>query len=424
MKPLPSPTHPRRSLAGACALVAACACAANVGAQETRADLLAQQRAAKTQAVGDTPVGLRLDRTFTWVESRLQDWSGDGLHPVTGGMIPGTGIAIGPGYRHHLFGNRAVVDASGEVSASQSRIMRSQLEWPRFFTDRVSVGAELKYQDFTQVNFFGIGDSAPKTSQTNYRLRDVDVLGFAALRPKSWLSIESRVGVLKGVAIGAPTSALHPSIGDRFDELTAPGLTWQPDFLHADASVAIDTQDVPGYATSGGRYRLSIASFHDQDHARYSFRRLDADAAHYIPLFHRSWVLVLHGRAVLSQSAAGQEVPFYLLPTLGGSNTLRGFADYRFRDRNLLLFNAEYRWPLFRALDGALFCDAGTVAPTAQALSMRHAHADCGAGARLHTTRRTLVRVDVARGAEGIRTSVGFTTPLGAPSRTVVPYAP
>jgi outer membrane protein assembly factor BamA len=230
--------------------------------------------------------------------------------------------------------------------------------------------------------------------------------------------------VLKRVGIAAGTSALSPATGDRFDEVTAPGLTRHPDFLHADLSVAVDTQDVPGYPTSGGRYRVSVASFHDQDYAQYSFRRLDADVAQYIPLFHKSWVLALHGRAVLSQSAAGQEIPFYLLPTLGGSNTLRGFADYRFRDRNLLLFNAEYRWPLFRAMDGALFYDAGTVAPSAQALSMQHMHTDYGAGVRLHMAKRTLVRVDVARSPEGTRAIFSFTAPLGASSRTVVPYAP
>jgi outer membrane protein assembly factor BamA len=414
----------RTTLFRACVLFAACACAPTAGAQETRADLLAQERAVKAQQTDGSPAGFWLDRTFLWVESRLQDWSGDGLHPAMGGMIPGTGIAIGPGYRRHLFGDRAIVDASGAVSTGRSRVMRSRLEWPRLFADRLSVGAELKYQDFTHVNFFGIGEGSLKANQTSYRMKDVDVLGFAVVRPNPWLSIGGRAGVLKGVGIADATGALYPSTGDRFDEISAPGLTRQPDFLHADVSVAVDTQDVPGYPTSGGRYQLSFASFHDQDFAQYSFRRLDADAAQYIPLFHKSWVLALRGRAVLSQSAAGQDVPFYLLPTLGGSSTLRGFADYRFRDRNLLLFSAEYRWPLFRALDGALFYDAGTVAPTAQGLSLRHAQTDYGVGVRLHTTKRTLLRVDVARGAEGIRTIFTFTAPLGAPSRTVVPYVP
>ena len=252
----------------------------------------------------------------------------------------------------------------------------------------------------------------------------MDVAGFATLQANPWLSVGGRVGVLRSVGIARGTSPLSPSTGDRFDEVTAPGLTRQPSFLHADMSLDVDTRDVPGYPTSGGRYRLSVASFHDRDYSRYSFRRVEADAAQYIPLLHKSWVLALRGRMALSQTDAGQEVPFYLLPTLGGPTTLRGFSDYRFRDRNLLLVNAEYRWPIFRAMDGALFYDAGTVARSAGALSMRHPHTDYGVGFRFHTTTRTMARVDIARSAEGNRVMLTFTAPLGVPNRAVVPYVP
>ena len=85
---------------------------------------------------------------------------------------------------------------------------------------------------------------------------------------------------------------------------------------------------------------------------------------------------------------------------------------------------AEYQWPIFRALDGALFYDAGTVASSAQALSMRHAHTDYGAGVRLHSTTRTLVRLDLARSREGNRVIFSFTAPFGASSHSVVPYVP
>jgi hypothetical protein len=428
MRRLHNHTDRRTILLRTCVLVAACACAASAGAQETRADVLAQERSAKAQE-SETPVSPGtswLERTFSWGQAKLQNSSGaqDGFYPELGGMIPGAGISVGPGYRHRLFNNRAFVDASAAVSWRQYTMLRSRLQWPQLVSDHLSVGAELKYQDFAQVNFFGIGRGSLKANQTNYRLKDMDVLGFAAVRPNPWLSLTGRAGVLRRVGIGAGTSSLSPSTRSQFDEVTAPGLARQPGFLHADVSVDVDTQDVPGYPTSGGRYRLSYASFHDQDYSQYSFRRLDADAAQYIPLLHKSWVLALRGRAVLTQTPAGQDVPFYLLPTLGGTNTLRGFLDYRFRDRDLLLFNAEYRWPIFRAMDGALFYDTGTVASSAQALSMRRAHSDYGAGVRFHSTKRSLLRVDVARSAEGNRVFFSFTAPLGAPSRTIVPYAP
>jgi hypothetical protein len=376
------------------ALLAICASAPGVGAQETRADLLAQERAVKAQetAAAESAGPSWLERTFSWGEAKLENASGtkDGFYPELGGMVPGAGISVGPGYRHRLFGNRAVVAASAAESWHQYTMLRSRLEWPQLFTDHLSIGTELKYQDFTQINFFGIGGDSLKANQTNYRLRDMDALGFATVRPNRWLSIGGRVGVLRSVGIAAGTSSLSPSTGELFDAVTAPGLTRQPGFLHADLSVDVDTQD----------------------------------AAEYIPLLHKNWVLALRGRAVLTETAAGQDVPFYLLPSLGGSTTLRGFLDYRFQDRDLLLFNAEYRWPLFRALDGALFYDAGTVGPSTHALSVRNAHTDYGVGVRLHSTRRTLVRLDVARSNEGYRALFSFTAPFRAASSTVVPYAP
>ena len=184
----------------------------------------------------------------------------------------------------------------------------------------------------------------------------------------------------------------------------------------------VDTRDKPGYPARGGRYRLSMALFHDQDGSGHSFRRVEAEAAHYLPIGRT--VLALRGRLDLSQSGAGQSVPFYMLPSLGGLNSLRGHLDYRFRDQDAMLVDAEYRWPILRMVDAALFCDMGAVAATARALP-GHLTADCGAGVRVHSAGHLLVRLDIARGNEGTRALVNFSTPLGLrSSHTVVPYVP
>jgi outer membrane protein assembly factor BamA len=118
-------------------------------------------------------------------------------------------------------------------------------------------------------------------------------------------------------------------------------------------------------------------------------------------------------------------VPFYLLPTLGSGQSLRGYADYRFRDRDLLLLSAEYRLPLARALDAAVFYDAGTVAPTAAGvLSLRAMHTDYGIGVRAHSSKHVLVRLDVARSPEGMQAVVSFTPSMTLSKRTVAPYVP
>jgi outer membrane protein assembly factor BamA len=185
-----------------------------------------------------------------------------------------------------------------------------------------------------------------------------------------------------------------------------------------------DLRDVPGNPTSGGIYRVGFAAFHDLDGSRYSFRRVEVDAAQYVPLFHKNWVVAVRGRVALSQTASGQEVPFYLMPTLGGENSLRAYGDYRFRDRNVALLGAEYRWPVLRMIDAALFADAGTVGSTAGQLWHARPNVDLGFGLRLHSTSRSIARIDVAKGREGVRVIASLRAPLRGSSRSVAPYVP
>ena len=111
------------------------------------------------------------------------------------------------------------------------------------------------------------------------------------------------------------------------------------------------------------------------------------------PLFDRAWMVVLRGWGVFTHASPTQEVPFYMMPSLGGANALRSYSNFRFHDRQLLLAGAESRWPIFDHLDAAVFLDAGTV--TARVgdlgldktslrvrLSYPHALGDAGAGRR------------------------------------------
>ncbi|MEO8680647.1 MAG: BamA/TamA family outer membrane protein [Vicinamibacterales bacterium] len=197
----------------------------------------------------------------------------------------------------------------------------------------------------------------------------------------------------------------------------------QPRYGHADVFVEADSRDVPAYPASGGFYRLGLTSFHDLDASAQGFRRVDADAEKYVPLFHRNWIVALRGHLAMTQTGAN-EVPFYLMPTLGGGSTLPGYDDFRFRDRNVASFGAEYRWPVFRMMDAALFADAGTVAPTAGGLLRARLHSDYGLGLRLHTATRPFARLDITRGSEGTRVSVSMSRSLPRLDHKSVPYVP
>jgi outer membrane protein assembly factor BamA len=356
---------------------------------------------------GTTPPSAgAITRAMSWAETHLDNSPAraDGFYPELGGMITGSGLSVGPGYRRHVLGGRAIVDASAAVAFRGSTMAQGAVAWPRLLNDRVTAGAQLQYQDFTHINFFGIGNETLKTDRTDYRLKSLDATAFGSVRMTPWLSATARTGMIRNLTIDQGGGAMP-----------------QPRYLHTDVALDADTLDVPGYPRSGGRYRVSFAMFRDRDFNRYSFQRIEGDGAQYIPLG-RS-VLALRGRIGVATPAANQEIPFYLLPSLGGSRSLGGYLDYRFRDRDLLLANAEYRWPILRRVDGAVFYEAGSVGPTLSTLP-HGVHADYGAGVRVHSARRMLVRLDVAQGAEGPRAVMSFSTSLAPPSRTVAPYVP
>jgi outer membrane protein assembly factor BamA len=92
-------------------------------------------------------------------------------------------------------------------------------------------------------------------------------------------------------------------------------------------------------------------------------------------------------------------VPFYLQRTLGGPDDLRGFRRFRFRDRHLLLLQAEYRWEIFTAVDGAIFYDAGKVASRLEDLNLSDLESDYGIGFRFGTRDGVFLRVEGAFGS-------------------------
>jgi outer membrane protein assembly factor BamA len=141
----------------------------------------------------------------------------------------------------------------------------------------------------------------------------------------------------------------------------------------------------------------------------FSFKRYEVEGAHFAPLGSHV-VVALHGWLVASQPDEGQVVPFYLQPSLGGHNTLRSYADYRFHDRHLMAMNAEGRVAVMTHVDAAVFFDAGNVAR--QLGDLNFDKRSYGAGIRVHTRRQTFARVDVARGGEGWRLLLRVSDPL------------
>ena len=155
---------------------------------------------------------------------------------------------------------------------------------------------------------------------------------------------------------------------------------------------------------------MTVHRYDDRSDDLYTFHEIEADVQQFMPLLNEHWVLAVRGLVSTTDLKSDQQVPYFLLPTLGGSTTLRAYPDGRFRDRHAMLLSAEYRWIPGRILDVALFVDAGKVEARREDLDFEDLRSSYGIGARLHAPASTILRVEAAHGREGYRFHFAFGT--------------
>ncbi len=319
-------------------------------------------------------------------------------HPFFDNAYRGGGFTLGAGYLHHV-GDYNSVDVRGSFTPSGYIRLESEFLAPRLFDRRGTLSVIGGWREATQVGYYGIGTAnTSKDDEATYSFTQPYLSATLDVRPRrDWF-------VLTG---GADYSQWKPGPGERAPSIeeiyspeTAPGLGASPTYLHVFGTVAADSRTSRGYTRRGGYYAISAHSFGDTDDL-YSFRRVDYDAIQHVPIGRDAWVLSLRGRAETTYTNAGQVVPYFMMPSLGGGSDLRGFRSWRFRDRNSLLLQAEWRVLVNSFFDTALFYDAGKVTARPGDLGFTGLKSDYGIGIRLHGPFSTPLRVDLARSNEG-----------------------
>jgi outer membrane protein assembly factor BamA len=154
--------------------------------------------------------------------------------------------------------------------------------------------------------------------------------------------------------------------------------------------------------------RVEVSDYSQASASGQSFRRLDAEVQQFVPFLRENWVLAFRALASTTDATDGNQVPYFLMPELGGSRNLRGFSAMRFRDRNRMLLTGEYRWSAGPLVDMALFVDAGKVAATVSDLNFDKLQVAHGIGFRVHTPAATVTRIELARSSEGMRLVFSF----------------
>jgi hypothetical protein len=265
-----------------------------------------------------------------------------------------------------------------------------------------------------KLDYFGLGPGTTVAGRSFYGMRQVipgiNVI-WPAFRPKS----VSLFGEMNGrlVSLRPSSGQPSPSIEQLYTDATAPGLANQPGFLQFGEGIRL--RPAPFNGKLRLNYFLVAQQYIAPSDSRFTFARFTADLGHQIPLHSKTRTLLpndangpdtctgehddvsrmsdeekkklsdhpcprvtrnlegsLNFRFFLSDSVvpAGNVVPFYFQPTLGGSDVngnaaLSSYQDYRFRAPNVMLFRQSFEHTLWNLPLGVAFmADEGKVGLT------------------------------------------------------------
>ncbi len=363
----------------------------------------------------------------SWGKAVLDSFSKP-LHPIIGGVGSGGGVGVGVGY-----------DSPDEKRWYQKSeaIVTIRRYWGfegeighRSLSGRSQLGAFGAVRHLGRVDFFGLGPDSTFDQRTSFRLRET----IAGTRGWYRLAPAIRLGgsaAMYKPALGRGTNRAVPAIEELFPIAEIPGFAAEPTFGRYRGVAEFrhpappDPDTAPEEGAVRGAYQLAFEAVRDYDTGRYNFHRLELEAQQRFRGITQNQRLTLHGLVATTNS--GSEVPFYMLYTLGGGGglksfrpgmlgtdgtnaTLRGFRNFRFRDRNLVLMQAEYRIPLHRRVHTTVFVDAGQVAPRTSEL-FSDIRQNVGFSLSYMRGEKTVGRMDVGfGGGEGVHLfwSFGF----------------
>ena len=293
--------------------------------------------------------------------------------------------------------------------------------------DRDFFGISLERSKTLTSRFFGFGADTLLDQESSYS-RETNSLGLGIQKslPKTggnWIWNFNLLLQTDDIASGTVSDALdmtvaYPEVAAGSDDF---GAVW------IQAGIRHDTRDAQHLPYDGHSVGISFfgCPITSQDLAG---EELDGGVVTTLsgtwvspvtPLFHSGGTptadhpLIDSVATSLSISGTSGEIPFWALPSIGGSQNLRGSIGGRWRDRHA--WNAGFEWrpwiftneiPIYGKIrlerSGiALFFDAGSVANSFDQLFSEKVHYSYGVGFRFTFERQALFRADLGRSDEG-----------------------
>ncbi|MEZ5319242.1 MAG: hypothetical protein R2752_17710 [Vicinamibacterales bacterium] len=367
------------------------ACRLPAFGQSSRAELIAQQQAEKAAHLAPEVATAAEIVEKRILSSPLLAGSG-GVYPWFGSVYSGTGFAVGAGVLHRApLASRLTATAAISTNGSLS----GDLAWrlPTFAVNgRFQPWVEAGVSRLRRLQTWGVGSDVQVTDRTNVDFRPTRVDAGVTIDAAPGVSLVAGYGYLGFSTAGNPGAA-GP----------LPGLGASLDYGVGHVGAVLDWRPSPGFSTNGGFLRGEWRRYAARDAAPFSFDQFEVEAAELVPFVREQFGLAFRALATTTRTDTGDDVPFVLLPAVGGGETVRSLPTRRYRDRSRVVLTGEYRWRPSRYLDMALFLDAGAVGPTLSDIPDRPFRTGYGIGARVHGPTFTALRLELAHGREGFR---------------------
>ena len=335
-----------------------------------------------------------------------------GFRPVIGGMPSGSGVVLGGGYVRGLESEVYSISADARYSTRGFKQADLHLTLPTAQSGRpIRTFVNASYQDYPGLRFFGLGNDSQQEDKVFFGQKN-QILGVGVTGESRFVDVTLEANRFR---IETGPANRDPSVDTVFPVIQDPSLAPlfgnRTDYNIVGGSVTFNLLDRYNYPRVGVWATLEGWRYDDQDLDRFNFSRFAGQVRGQIPLGTRNRRIAFQLRTSHSTADGDDEVPVYLMETLGGANTMRGYSEYRFRDVRNLLVNVEYRWEVWTYTDFAFFYDGGKVFSDKDDLNFSDLHSGYGFGVHVHTPGETFFNMDLAKSTEGF--VVHFGSGLG-----------
>ena len=359
----------------------------------------------------------KFDHIQTDILDRIFNPYGFGLK--FGGIPTGGGFSLGPRYaRPDMLGG--YLDSSTFAVGSTHRWYGGQtsLDFHDLLNGHLELRTDGGYMNAASVYYFGEGPDSSRKDKTDFG-REFTTVHFAVLGHfyDQKLTLGYAAGglfahVVPGTLSGTPTTE------QEFTEANTPGLARPSNFVTGTTLVQLDFRRTGFSNPRGLLLEADDSQFFDESGHNSNFHLLQTQATYYVPLTNGMRSFVFRLRNVSAFAENHQIVPFYLQPTLGGPDDLRGFDRYRYYGNGASVASAEYRWSISQTLEMAVFGDGGNVYARPGLIGFRDLRGDGGFGFRIKNKQSTVMRFDIGFSSEGVHVWFVFNDVLGKIYRT------